>query len=174
MPRHPPYALHSLSHTPPTQPPPHHPTKQRHKHGQNTGSRCTHATTNATDVHNSDSHKETQAHPRQSNGTCHHTKTTPKHKQTNQTDQTNFKQSEQTKQTAPTTPPTQKEKEEKAQYGAVRCSRPLSRSQTTTPHHHTAPPHPRATGTTGQPDSHQTASAGRPSPQPGRHRQAGV
>jgi hypothetical protein len=117
MPRHPPCALHSLSHTPPT-PTTHQPTTQGepanpHKVGQPTGEgdrRCTRNTP-----------QRTNTHPTQSAGRMHKTKrNTP----------------------TPTDPPQGRTPRQTTAGRCIsRCSRPLSRSQTTTPHHTHTPHH---------------------------------
>ena len=111
MPRHPPHALHSLSHTPPTQPPPQ--TPQQHRDTTTAGTRQAMHTTAIKKIMTC--HKE-PTHPPQSRRACHN-------KQNNQTHHTPTKNM--------------------GIHGSERCSRPLSRSQTTTPHH----PEPTPTGT---------------------------
>jgi hypothetical protein len=75
MPRHPPHALHSLSHTPPTQPP-HHtgqpPNNSNQPPAPGPDWRCTHFTQNMT------CHKE-PTHPPQSERACHNKQSDPPH-----------------------------------------------------------------------------------------------
>jgi hypothetical protein len=138
MPRHPPCALHSLSHTPPTQPHPNNqptrPTNGQPKVNPSISQAIDHQERCQTrDAHTN--HKEPpHTHTTITAQACLHT----------------YKQA-----TTPPTPPTTPSKE-KAPAGhtgaATRCSRPLSRSQTTTPHPnpHTTGAQPRAGSTEAQ------------------------
>jgi hypothetical protein len=123
MPRHPPRALHSLSHTPPTPPPP--PTTSSNNNvvvrAQEPGRRHTpHTPTTRTHRHESPAHKAPHDTPQRT-----HTARTPQSRSPRHNKQDN---------------PTQDTRVEPS-----RCSRPLSRSQTTTPHH-TPPQHSCAGG----------------------------
>ena len=109
MPRHPPHALHSLSHTPPTQPPP----KQVSRPTTATNPQRRDQTGDAHFTQNMTCHKE-PTHPPQSERACHNKQSDPPHTH-----------------------------QKMGIHGSERCSRPLSRSQTTTPHH----PEPAPTGT---------------------------
>jgi hypothetical protein len=143
MPRHPPCALHSLSHTPPTQPQPHTtPTTiqpgESHGAGRDqTGDAHEHATKNQhthTTITAQACHNNKQAdHPGQQQHTPKHVRAPPSHGR------------------------------------STRCSRPLSRSQTTTPHPTPDTTHAAGTGpgprnhhpTTPLPDQPATTSSTR-------------
>ena len=133
MPRHPPCALHSLSHTPPTQP---RPTATTTTQAATTTHR--NQTDDAHHTHTTTPHTQTTHTQARHTQTCLCQRAQPtcvsdafgrvtRHKEPTHT-RHNHNGCMHNKQSDPGTNP-----------GPERCSRPLSRSQTTTPHHPPAP-----------------------------------
>jgi hypothetical protein len=138
MPRHPPHALHSLSHTPPT------PTTP-HTTGPHTADQQTTRGWDGQAMH-TNTPQRTNTH-RPINRRMHTTNTQPPHPH-------------------PPGTPTTKVSPGESRAGAARCSRPLSRSQTTTPH----PTGPHLTCEPAEPGGAEAPH----SPYPAVHRVAGL